>query len=79
MIILAFKRWFLNKETTFLFCFPANNLVCGRIKTGEPGSEPCRLGIPVDDMVLKATEDLRAQLGLDDFGSAVNTFRHKAG
>ena len=37
------------------------------------------LGIPVDDMVLKATEDLRAQLGLDDFGSAVNTFRHKAG
>ncbi len=37
------------------------------------------LGIPVDDMVLKATEDLRARLGLSGFGSAVNTFRHKPG
>ena len=35
------------------------------------------LGIPVDEMVLKATEDLREQLGLNDFGSAINTFRHK--
>ena len=37
------------------------------------------LGIPVDDMVLRETEDLRARLGLDDFASAVNTFRHKPG
>ena len=35
------------------------------------------LGIPVDEMVLKATQDLREQLGLNDFGSAINTFRHK--
>ncbi len=37
------------------------------------------LGIPVDDMVLKATEDLRARLGLNDFASSVNTFRHRPG
>lgn len=35
------------------------------------------LGIPVDDMVLKGTADLRERLGLNDFRSAVNTFRHK--
>lgn len=34
------------------------------------------LGIPVDAMVLKITADIREQLGLDDFRSAVNTFRH---
>jgi len=34
------------------------------------------LGIPVDPMVLKGTEDLRQQLGLNDYRSAVNTFRH---
>ena len=34
------------------------------------------LGIPVDPMVLKGTEELREQLGLNDFRSAVNTFRH---
>ncbi len=34
------------------------------------------LGIPVDAMVLKGTEDLREQLGLDEYRSAVNTFRH---
>ena len=34
------------------------------------------IGIPVDDMVLKITKDIREQLGLDDFRSAVNTFRH---
>jgi hypothetical protein len=34
------------------------------------------LGIPVDAMVLKGTEDLREQLGLNDYRSAVNTFRH---
>ena len=34
------------------------------------------LGIPVDPMVLKATEDIRTELGLNDMGSAVNTFRH---
>ena len=34
------------------------------------------LGIPVDAMVLKGTADLRAQLGLDEYRSAVNTFRH---
>lgn len=33
-------------------------------------------GIPVDPMVLKATADIRARLRLDDYRSAVNTFRH---
>ena len=35
-------------------------------------------GIPVDPMVIKATEELRKQLGLNNFRSAVNTFRHSA-
>lgn len=34
------------------------------------------LGIPVDLIVLKGTADLRAQLGLNDYRSARNTFRH---
>ena len=33
-------------------------------------------GIPVDPTVLKITVDLREELGLNDFRSAVNTFRH---
>ena len=33
-------------------------------------------GIPVDPMVLKATADIRAQLRLDEYRSAINTFRH---
>ena len=33
-------------------------------------------GIPVDPMVLKATADIRARLRLDEYRSAVNTFRH---
>jgi hypothetical protein len=33
-------------------------------------------GIPVDQMVLKVTEDIREDLGLNDFRSAQNTFRH---
>lgn len=35
------------------------------------------LGIPVDPMVLKGTADLREQLGLNQFRSAVNTFRQE--
>ena len=35
------------------------------------------LGIPVDPPVLKGTEDLREQLGLNAYKSAENTFRHK--
>ena len=34
------------------------------------------LGIPVDPLVLKSTIDLREQLGINKFRSAVNTFRH---
>ena len=34
------------------------------------------LGIPVDPIALKATKDIREQLGLNDYRSAVNTFRH---
>ncbi|MBT5941142.1 MAG: hypothetical protein HOG95_14525 [Rhodospirillaceae bacterium] len=33
-------------------------------------------GIPSEPMMLKATKDIRADLGLNDFRSAVNTFRH---
>lgn len=34
------------------------------------------IGIPMDEMLLKATEDIREQLGLNDYKSAENTFRH---
>ncbi len=33
-------------------------------------------GIPVDPMVMKATGDIRIQLGLNEFRSAKNTFKH---
>ena len=36
------------------------------------------LGIPIDPMVFKGTEDLREQLGLNDYRSAENTFKHSA-
>ncbi len=34
------------------------------------------IGIPVDQRELEPTREVRAQLGLDDFASAQNTFRH---
>ena len=34
------------------------------------------LGIPVDPLVLDTTKEVRGKLGLNDFGSAINTFRH---
>ncbi len=36
------------------------------------------LGIPIDAIAMAGHEDLREQLGLNDFRSAVNTFRHLA-
>ena len=33
-------------------------------------------GIPVDPMVMEATIEIRDQLGLNNFRSAINTFRH---
>jgi hypothetical protein len=36
------------------------------------------VGIPVDDMIMKVTGDIRDQLGLNDYRSAFNTFRHSA-
>lgn len=34
------------------------------------------LGIPVDEMVMKGTKELRAELRLNEFRTAINTFRH---
>ncbi len=34
------------------------------------------IGIPMDAMVFKNTEDLREELGLNAYRSAENTFRH---
>jgi hypothetical protein len=34
------------------------------------------IGIAIDEMVMKITEDIRAELGLNDYKSAENTFRH---
>ena len=33
-------------------------------------------GIPVDPIALKASVDIRDQLGINDYRSAINTFRH---
>jgi len=33
-------------------------------------------GIPSEPMVLKATADIRADLGINKYPSAVNTFKH---
>ena len=33
-------------------------------------------GIPVDPIALKASVDIREQLGINDYRSAINTFRH---
>ena len=33
-------------------------------------------GIPVDSIVMNITEDIRADLGLNDFRSAINTFKY---
>ena len=34
------------------------------------------LGIPTDPVALEGTKELREQLGLNDYRSAANTFRH---
>ena len=36
------------------------------------------IGIPLDQSDLQPTREMRAQLGLNDFRSAMNTFRHFA-
>lgn len=35
------------------------------------------LGIPIDDLMFKQTVELRAELGLNAYRSAWNTFRHR--
>lgn len=35
------------------------------------------LGIPIDEPMFKTTADLRAELGLNAYRSAINTFRHR--
>jgi hypothetical protein len=35
------------------------------------------LGIPIDDLMFKTTIELRAELGLNSYPSAANTFRHR--
>ena len=36
------------------------------------------LGFPIDAIAMDGHKDLREQLGLNDFRSAINTFRHSA-
>lgn len=35
------------------------------------------LGIPIDDLMFKTTVELRAELGLNNYRTARNTFRHR--
>ena len=48
--------------------------VAGNFSKNDRIANGC--GIPIDSMVMNITEDIRADLGLNDFQSAVNTFRH---
>ena len=53
---------------------PAAAAVAANFSKNDRIANGC--GIPADPMVLKATTDIRARLQLDDYRSAVNTFRH---
>jgi len=48
--------------------------VAGNFSKNDRIANGC--GIPIDSMVMNITEDIRADLGLNDFRSAVNTFKH---
>ena len=48
--------------------------IAGNFSKNDRVANGC--GIPVDAMVMKITEDIRADLGLNEFRSAVNTFKH---
>ena len=48
--------------------------IAGNFSKNDRVANGC--GIPVDPLVMKITEDIRADLGLNDFRSAVNTFKH---
>ncbi len=53
---------------------PAASAIAANFSKNDRIANGC--GIPVDEMALKRTEDIREQLGLNDFRSARNTFRH---
>jgi hypothetical protein len=53
---------------------PAAAAVAANFSKNDRIANGC--GIPVDPIALKATKDIRQQLGLNDFRSAVNTFKH---
>lgn len=53
---------------------PAASAIAATFSMNDRIANGC--GIPVIPMVLKATKDIRDQLGLNDFRSAANTFKH---
>ena len=53
---------------------PAASAIAANFSKNDRIANGC--GIPVDDIMLKATKDIREELNLDSFGSAANTFRH---
>ncbi|MAI11759.1 MAG: hypothetical protein CBD27_07025 [Rhodospirillaceae bacterium TMED167] len=48
--------------------------IAGNFSKNDRVANGC--GIPSDPMVMNITEDIRADLGLNNFRSAVNTFKH---
>ena len=53
---------------------PAASAIAANFSKNDRIANGC--GIPVDDIMLKATTDIREELNLDSFRSAANTFRH---
>jgi hypothetical protein len=56
---------------------PAASAIAANFSKNDRIANGC--GIPFDPIMLKATTDIRAQLGLNEFRSAVNTFKHFPG
>ena len=53
---------------------PAASAIAANFSKNDRIANGC--GIPMDPTILKATADIRAQLRLDEYRSAINTFRH---
>jgi len=56
---------------------PAASAIAANFSKNDRIANGC--GISFDPIMLKATTEIRAQLGLNDFQSAVNTFKHFPG
>ncbi|MBT5939779.1 MAG: hypothetical protein HOG95_07605 [Rhodospirillaceae bacterium] len=64
-------------ETLGAAAVPAAAAIAATFSKNDRIANGC--GIPADPLILKLTKDFREQIGLNDFRSAVNTFKHFPG